>query len=327
MIRASTLTFKDVTTPGACPGNYSVTRTWTATDDCGNTSTASQTINVQDITAPVIAALPAPTTIDCPATPSFAQAVATDTCDQSVTLTFKDVTTPGSCPGNYSVTRTWTATDDCGNASTASQTITVQDITAPVIAALPEPTTIDCPATPSFAQATATDTCDPSVTLTFKDVTTPAPARQLQRHPHLDRHRRLRQLQHRQPDHHCAGHHRPGHRSAAGSRRPLTARPRPSFAQATATDLCDQSVDPDLQRRDHPRQPARQLQRDPHLDRHRRLRQLQHGQPDHQCAGHHRPGDSALPAPTTIDCPAPRVRQADGHGHLRSERRPSPSTT
>ena len=48
-----------MTTSGACPGNYSVTRTWTATDDCGNFSTASQTITVQDTTAPVIAALPA----------------------------------------------------------------------------------------------------------------------------------------------------------------------------------------------------------------------------------------------------------------------------
>ena len=78
-------------------------------------------------------------------------------CDPTVTLTFNDVTTPGNCAGNYSVTRTWTATDDCGNSSTATQTINVQDITAPVIAALPAASTIDCPATPAFAQATATD--------------------------------------------------------------------------------------------------------------------------------------------------------------------------
>src|SRR6185436_16386856 len=134
-----------VTTPGNCPGNYSVTRTWTATDDCGNTATASQTINVHDITAPVIAALPAPSTIDCPSTPSFEQATATDACDPSVALTSSDVTTPGNCPGNYSVTRTWIATDDCNNTSTASQIIHVQDVTAPVIAALPGETTIDCP--------------------------------------------------------------------------------------------------------------------------------------------------------------------------------------
>src|SRR6266481_4142012 len=88
-------------------------------------------------------ALPGPTTIDCPATPVFAVATATDACDPSVTPTFTDVTTPGSCAGNYSVTRTWTATDACGNVSApASQTINVRDITAPVIAALPGPTTI-----------------------------------------------------------------------------------------------------------------------------------------------------------------------------------------
>ncbi len=56
-------------------------------------------------------------------------------------------------------TRTWTATDASGNASQASQTINVQDITAPVIAALPGPSTIDCPAAPVFAQATAVDDC------------------------------------------------------------------------------------------------------------------------------------------------------------------------
>ncbi|WNM18414.1 HYR-like domain-containing protein [Flavobacterium capsici] len=169
----ATLTFNDVTTPGQCAGSYSVTRTWTATDACGNTSTATQTINVQDTTAPVIAALPAPSTINCPDTPSFATATATDACGSGATLTFNDVTTPGTCAGSYSVTRTWTATDACGNSSTASQTINVQDTTAPVIAALPAPSTINCPDTPSFAQATATDACGSGATLTFNDVTTP----------------------------------------------------------------------------------------------------------------------------------------------------------
>jgi hypothetical protein len=71
-----------------------------------NSSTASQTINVQDKTAPVIAALPATSTIDCPATPVFAVATATDACGSAFTLTSADVTTNGSCAGSYSVTRT-----------------------------------------------------------------------------------------------------------------------------------------------------------------------------------------------------------------------------
>jgi hypothetical protein len=44
-------------------------------------------------------------------------------------LTFNDVTAAGSCAGNYTVTRTWTVTDACANTATASQIITVRDIT------------------------------------------------------------------------------------------------------------------------------------------------------------------------------------------------------
>src|SRR5207245_2066017 len=161
------------------------TRTWTATDHCGNASTKSQVIHVVDTTAPVISTLPGPTTIECPATPQFATPTATDACDPNPTLTFADVTTPGRCPQNYNVarparraprltvTRTWTATDHCGNASTKSQVIHVVDTTAPVISTLPGPSTIECPATPQFATPTATDACDPNPTLTFADVTTP----------------------------------------------------------------------------------------------------------------------------------------------------------
>ncbi|MGB4847412.1 MAG: hypothetical protein WBP41_05800, partial [Saprospiraceae bacterium] len=169
---AFTLTSVDVTSNGACAGSYSVTRTWTATDACGNSSTTSQTINVQDVTAPVIASLPAPSTINCPSIPSFAVATASDACGSAYTLTSEDVSNSGACAGSYSVTRTWTATDGCGNSSTASQTINVQDVTAPVIATLPSTSTINCPATPSFAVATAIDACGSAFTLTSDDVTT-----------------------------------------------------------------------------------------------------------------------------------------------------------
>src|SRR5206468_628441 len=107
-----------------------------------NASTASQVINVEDTVAPGISALPAATTLQCPALPSFATPTATDACDASPTLTFADVTTPGSCAQNYSVTRTWTATDHCNNASTASQVINVEDTTAPALSTLPDPSSI-----------------------------------------------------------------------------------------------------------------------------------------------------------------------------------------
>src|SRR5438876_5174271 len=112
-----TLTFADATTAGSCPQNSVVTRTWTASDHCGHSTTASQVINVVDTTAPTISTLPGPTTIECPLTPSFATPTASDASDASPTLTFADATTAGSCPQNSVVTRTWTASDQIGRAS------------------------------------------------------------------------------------------------------------------------------------------------------------------------------------------------------------------
>ncbi len=167
------LSFNDVTTPGSCPAEYSLTRTWTATDACGNSSSASQSITVEDNTAPVIEGVGGPLTIECPASPVFSEPTASDLCDSNPVLSFNDVRTPGSCPAEYSLTRTWTATDACGNSSSASQTITVEDTTAPVISGVGGPLTIECPATPVFSTPTAFDPCDPNVVLSFNDVTTP----------------------------------------------------------------------------------------------------------------------------------------------------------
>ena len=40
------ISYSDVTSPGACPDGYLITRTWTAKDACGNSSTCSQIIQV-----------------------------------------------------------------------------------------------------------------------------------------------------------------------------------------------------------------------------------------------------------------------------------------
>jgi hypothetical protein len=45
-------------------------------------------------------------------------ATATDNCDASATITFSDVTVAGACAQERTITRTWLATDDCGNTST-----------------------------------------------------------------------------------------------------------------------------------------------------------------------------------------------------------------
>ena len=44
------------------------------------------------------------------------EATATDNCGE-VVITVDEVTTAGACAGDYVITRTFTATDDCGNAT------------------------------------------------------------------------------------------------------------------------------------------------------------------------------------------------------------------
>ncbi len=128
-------TFSDTVTPGTCPEESSIARTWTATDDCGNSSSCVQTIDVVDTTPPVITC-PSDITIECDEStdPSnTGSATATDACAAEATISNSDAIVPGSCPEEETITRTWTATDNCGNSSSCVQTIEVVDTTPPDI--------------------------------------------------------------------------------------------------------------------------------------------------------------------------------------------------
>lgn len=170
---APAISYSDSASLGGCDGTGTISRTWTATDACGNTSTCIQTINVVDTIAPSITC-PANVTIECgestlPA--NVGTATAMDNCDSMPMLSYTD-SVAGSCP--TIITRTWTATDACGNASSCDQTITVQDTTNPTITFCPPAITIQCSTPPTPANtggpATASDVCDPSPAVTYTDV-------------------------------------------------------------------------------------------------------------------------------------------------------------
>ena len=143
---------------GDCTGNYTITRTFTATDACGNASTAVQTITVEDTTAPEFASVPADYTVECSDDMPMDAASATDNCGP-VTVTEEVATTPGGCAGEYILTRTFTATDDCGNSATAQQVITVEDTTAPEFTFVPADYTVECSDDMPMEDAAATDNC------------------------------------------------------------------------------------------------------------------------------------------------------------------------
>ncbi|SHM16898.1 hypothetical protein SAMN05216269_1031, partial [Flavobacterium xinjiangense] len=116
-----------LTPASSCTGNKVITRTWTVTDACGNSSKATQIINIQDKTAPVLSEVPADVTVECSEVPTAATLTATDNCDADPKVAFNEAKIEGNCASNYTLTRTWTATDACGNTSSKVQVITVQD--------------------------------------------------------------------------------------------------------------------------------------------------------------------------------------------------------
>lgn len=154
------------TTPGDCLGSAAIVRTWTATDDCGNQTTEAQALTVTDDEAPVLAGVPLDATYECDSLPQPAVVSATDNCSDPA-VDFEETTTDGACVGSVTVDRTWTATDDCANTATETQRITLQDTVAPALSGVPADATVECSAIPDPPTVTATDNCsEPTVEMT-----------------------------------------------------------------------------------------------------------------------------------------------------------------
>src|SRR6185295_2113050 len=139
--------------------------TWTATDCCTNTSPPCiQTLNIVD-THPPVAICPTNKTINCGTALTFNPPTAIDDCCTNpvtiaVTSTFTN--TPGQCP--VVVTRTWSLTDCCGNATNCSQIVTIVDNVPPVIACASN-LTFQCGSTWTLTPPTATDNCCPAASV------------------------------------------------------------------------------------------------------------------------------------------------------------------
>ena len=163
----------DSVAAGTCPQEEVITRTWTGTDNCGNASSCDQIVSVVDDESPAITC-PDDVTVNCEDDRSSANTggpTATDNCDREIDFTESDSVAAGSCPQEAVITRTWTGTDDCGNASSCDQTVSVVDDESPVITC-PDDVTVNCEDDRSSANtgaATATDNCDGNVDIVESD--------------------------------------------------------------------------------------------------------------------------------------------------------------
>ena len=131
-------------------------------------------------------------------------AEASDNCGP-VTIDLVTDTAFTEALGNYIITREFTATDDCGNATTQIQTITVQDTTAPELA--PGDYTVECSDEMPMEDAVIADNCGDMVLVLEQDTiltevlgnyttTTFTVTDDVGKH-------------HRHSNHHGSGHHEP----------------------------------------------------------------------------------------------------------------------
>ncbi|MEX0360964.1 MAG: Calx-beta domain-containing protein, partial [Allomuricauda sp.] len=155
-----------------CAMDYTITRTWTFTDCIGNVREHIQVITVIDTQAPsFVEVLPTDTTVSCDNIPVADVLTAIDSCDPNITVVFDEqITDTDSCGSNYIITRTWDAADCAGNPISHTQVITVEDTTAPVfVETLPTDMTVSCDNVPVAETLTATDNCDPNITVVFDE--------------------------------------------------------------------------------------------------------------------------------------------------------------
>ncbi|MEL6922583.1 MAG: hypothetical protein AAFO94_00930 [Bacteroidota bacterium] len=164
------LLFDEIREDGDCEFNYTLTRTWVAMDRCGNRETAQQVITVRDTKAPELKGVPADTVVECDEVPAPALVTASDNCVAEVEVLFDEVREDGDCDNSYTLIRTWSAEDRCGNAVSGQQVITVQDTKKPQLIGVPVNTTAECDEVPAAVEVTAEDNCDPNVTVEFREL-------------------------------------------------------------------------------------------------------------------------------------------------------------
>ncbi|MCB0471417.1 MAG: DUF5011 domain-containing protein, partial [Flavobacteriaceae bacterium] len=148
----------------SCSGTF--VRTYRIIDGSGNYTEVTQTITIQD-NVPPTASNPTPITVECASDiPAPDTTVVTDESDNCSTATVAFVSDVSD--GNFNpeiITRTYSVTDDCGNTINVTQTITIDDVTNPVISLTGNnPITIEACAGYIDSGATASDNCDGDLT-------------------------------------------------------------------------------------------------------------------------------------------------------------------
>ena len=159
---------------GACDYAYLIERHWIFWDECGDSTRATQRITVVDTSAPIALDVPSDTIVaGCNGVPPLPTVTFDENCDNDFQYTFEQVTVDSSCVYDYTVVRTWTAWDICGNRSTATQRIELRDTAAPLFVGLPDDLILGCGDPVPAAAVDAMDDCDPNPVIALEEINLP----------------------------------------------------------------------------------------------------------------------------------------------------------
>lgn len=159
---------------------YEIIRVYSATDDCGNSTTIQQVIEVRDTEAPNFVR-PQNITLNCTLDPFDLDVTGRpsgigDNCTPTDSLDVSSsdlIISTSGCGDNFLIRRTWRVTDRCGNSRVRIQEIRVRDNFAPTFNPPADSVTVNCA---DFLNTDLTgtptdifDDCDATPNLSFTD--------------------------------------------------------------------------------------------------------------------------------------------------------------
>jgi len=167
------ISIADTDEDGLCPNTRILTRTYTATDDCGNSSSFVQTIRFIDVIAPTFVNFPADQTINCDETILDGSPGVIDNCDTNPMVSVSNDTLPGTCLNEILVFRTFIVTDFCGNSNAGVQLIRFVDNVAPIIRGQTRDLEVPCGTPIPLFDLGAIDNCDDDLDVIIDDTSVP----------------------------------------------------------------------------------------------------------------------------------------------------------
>jgi hypothetical protein len=139
------------------------------TDPSGAADTCETTVTVVDNTPPTVTC-PGAESVQCAAdipAVDVNDVTYSDNCPGGAVTHVSDVISDSTCPNHFTITRTYRGTDDAGNHTDCTQTITIDDNTVPTLTC--EPDTVQCVADVppvDVNDVTASDNCGGTVEVT-----------------------------------------------------------------------------------------------------------------------------------------------------------------